>query len=107
MSKAVLGRPQSGEYSEYHETYIRKVPGEDAVDFLQQQLDSTAALLKTMDDSVGDSRYAEGKWTVKEVLGHIIDTERVFAYRALVFGRGDIGPLPGFDQEPWTAHANY
>ena len=107
MSKAVPVRPQSSEYAESYADYISKVPGNDALDFLQQQLDSAVNWFGSITESVGNTRYEPGKWSVKEVLGHIIDSERVFAYRALVFARGDRTPLPGFDQEPWAQHANY
>ena len=107
MSKSASGRPAPSEYAPYHETYISKVSADDILSFLQQQLDSTIALMKSIDDSTGNYRYEAGKWSVKEVLGHIIDTERVFAYRALVFARADSTPLPGFDQDTWATHANY
>jgi hypothetical protein len=107
MSKAVLGRPQSNEYAENHTSYISKVPGDDILSFLQEQLGATMALLDTIADSRGGHRYEAGKWSIKEVLGHIVDSERVFAYRALVFARGDHSPLPGFDQDPWAQHANH
>jgi hypothetical protein len=107
MSRAIAVRPQSNEYADFYADYISKVPGNDALTFLQQQLDSVASWIGSIDETGGDYRYEPGKWTVKEVLGHIIDGERVFAYRALVFSRGDRTALPGFDQEPWAQHANY
>jgi DinB superfamily len=107
MSKAVHVRPQTDEYAEFYSGYISKVPGEDPLAFLEQQLESAVTWLRGVADASGDLRYEPGKWSVKEVIGHIIDTERVFAYRALVFARGDRTPLPGFDQDPWAQHANY
>src|SRR5438132_1237750 len=107
MSKIPIGRPKADEYADIHAGYLSKVPGDDVMNFLQHQLDSALALFTTIDDSKGDFRYEPGKWTIKEVLGHIVDTERVFAYRALVFARGDRTPLPGFDQEPWAQHAGH
>src|SRR5215831_18174717 len=107
MSRAISVRPQSNEYAEFYADYISKVPGADALTFLQQQLDSVASWVGSIDETSGDYRYEPGKWSVKEVLGHIIDSERVFAYRALVFSRGDKTPLPGFDQDTWATHANY
>jgi hypothetical protein len=107
MSKTVVARPQSEEYAEYFSGYIGKVPGADVLVFLQQQLESIARDIRGIDPAKGDFRYENGKWSVKELLGHIIDTERVFSYRALVFARNDSSGLPGFDQDPWARHANY
>jgi len=107
MSKPISGRPETDEYAEYYTGYIGKVAGTNIVAVLQQQLESTMALFARIDETKGDYQYEPGKWTVKEVIGHIIDTERVFAYRALVIGRNDKTSLPGFDQEPWSKHANY
>lgn len=107
MSRAAVARPQADEYAEFHKTYISKVPGDDIVQFLHEQLSSTKALLQTIDESTAERKYAEGKWSVKEVIGHIVDTERVLSYRALVFARGDIGPLPGFDQDTWMRYAGF
>jgi hypothetical protein len=106
MSKAT-SKPDSTEYAPYFDRYIGKVPSGDIIDLLRQQLDSVAALIKGLDETRGNFRYAPGKWTIKELLGHVIDTERVFAYRALVFARNDSSELPGFEQEPWAEHANY
>jgi hypothetical protein len=64
-------------------------------------------LLRGFNEEKGNYRYAPGKWTVKELLGHITDSERVFAYRALVFARNDSAALPGFDQDPWVQYANH
>jgi hypothetical protein len=77
------------------------------VTVLEQQLESTLQLLRGIDERLADFRYEPGKWSVKEVLGHIIDAERVFAYRALVFSRNDSTALPGFDQDKWAEYVNY
>src|SRR5438128_3820752 len=107
MSKTAIGRPAADEYAEYYGNYIGKVPGADVLSFLEQQLQSAIALLKSIDETKADFRYEAGKWSIKELVGHVIDTERVFAYRALVFARNDTVSLPGFDQEVWARHANY
>ena len=107
MSKAVFGRPQPHEYAESHALYFSKVPGDDVLSFLQQQLDSTLVLFRPLDEATGNRRYEPSKWSVKEVLGHIVDSERVFAYRAVTFARGDRSPLPGFDQDVWAQNTNY
>ncbi len=87
--------------------YIAKVSGKDIMAFLQRQLETTVNLLHGIKEEKADYRHAPGKWSLKEVVGHITDTERVFAYRALAFSRNDSTPLPGFDQEPWAEHAKH
>jgi DinB superfamily len=100
-------RPEPNEYAENYANYIAKVEGGNILDTLQTQMEATMALLKTADEAKGDFRYESSKWNVKELVGHIIDTERVFAYRALVFARNDSISLPGFDQESWARNANF
>jgi hypothetical protein len=106
MSTAI-GRPETTEFAEDYAGYISKVPGGDILQFLQQQLVTASDLLRSLPEAKGDFRYEPGKWSIKELFGHIIDSERVFAYRGLVFARNDSTPLPGFDQDPWSQHANY
>jgi hypothetical protein len=107
MTKVITVRPEATEYGEAYAGYISKVPGADVLTFLEQQLDSIGPLIRSIDESKGNFRYEPGKWSTKEVLGHLIDSERVFSYRALVFARNDTHALPGFDQDPWIEHANY
>ena len=107
MLKSAIGRPETTEFADDQTGYISKVPGADIMSFLQEQLDATLALLRPIDEEKGNYRYAPDKWTVKELLGHVIDSERVFAYRALAFSRNDGNELPGFDQDPWAQHANH
>lgn len=91
--------PGADEHAPYYGKYIAQLPpGADVLDLLRSQAVVTARLLAATDESLGNHRYAEGKWTVKEVVGHLCDGERVFAYRALRFGRADTTPLPGFDE---------
>ncbi|WP_028551785.1 DinB family protein [Paenibacillus sp. UNC451MF] len=93
-------RPTSSEYAPYYSTYIRLVPEEgDLSQILKEQLNSTYALLSDLTDEQGNYRYADGKWSVKEVLGHITDNERIMSYRLLRIARGDKTPLPGYDQD--------
>lgn len=93
-------RPAVSEYAPYYNTYIRLVPAEGDLNLLlQEQLKSTCALLSGLSDEQGNYRYAEGKWSVKEVLGHITDNERIMGYRLLRIARGDKTPLPGYDQD--------
>jgi hypothetical protein len=107
MTKVESGRPDTTEYAEYYGRYVGKVEGSDIVGVLEGQLDRTLALLRGIDERTADFRYEPGKWSVKELLGHLMDTERVFAYRALVFLRNDKAALPGFDQDLWAKEANY
>jgi len=87
--------------------YCARVPvGEDIVRLLQRQLETFGSELRGMHSSRRHHRYDWNKWSVAELVGHINDTERVFAYRALRFGRGDTTPLPGFDQDPWVAESH-
>ncbi len=95
-------RPQPGEFAPYHDTYISLVAGNDIVATLDDQRRQTLLLLSGRPESDGDLRYAPGKWTLKEVLGHINDTERIMAYRALRIARGDSTPLPGFEQDDYV-----
>lgn len=95
-------RPQADEYAPYYGKYIDLVPEEDILDLLERQLHETMALFWSIPEAKASSRYAPGKWSIKEVCGHIIDTERIFAYRALRIGRGDATPLPGFEQDGYV-----
>ena len=107
MSTAATARPQASEYASDYEGYISKVPGGDVVGTLSKQRDETIALIKSIPEARGDFRYAEGKWSIKELIGHVIDCERVFAYRALRFGRGDTTPLSGFEQDDFVRGADF
>ena len=101
-STPIISRPQPGEYAPYYERYISLVQGEDILDTLDQQRRDTMLLLSGRDEADGDFRYAPGKWSAKEVLGHVCDTERIFAYRALRFSRADATPLAGFEQDDYV-----
>jgi len=95
-------RPKPGEYAPYYDRYISLIPGNDIVGTLAAQLPKTVALLAARSESDGDLRYAPEKWTVKEALGHVIDTERIMSYRALRFARNDRTPLAGFEQDDYV-----
>ena len=99
--------PEPNEYLAYYDKYVSLVPKANILDTLAQQKDVTLRLLGDIPESRSQFRYAPGKWSVKEVVGHVIDAERVFAYRALRFSRTDKQPLPGFDQEPYIQFGNY
>jgi hypothetical protein len=94
----LFGRPAAGEFAPYYGRYIDKVPGDDMLAALAAQALSTTRLLAATPESKAGHRYAPEKWSVREVVGHVSDAERVFAYRALRFGRGDATELPGFDE---------
>src|ERR1022692_4714861 len=96
-----IARPQSGEYAPYYDRYISLVEGEDILNTLDQQRRQMMLLLSGRDDDDGDFRYAPEKWSAKEVLGHVCDTERVFAYRVLRFSRADATPLEGFEPDDY------
>lgn len=95
----MLAPPHPDEYAPFYAGYVDRVEG-SLFEILEAQPDALAALLDGADP---DHAYAPGKWTVRQVVQHTLDAERVFAYRALRFGRGDATPLPGFDQDPWVA----
>src|SRR5882762_758999 len=84
-----MNRPESSEYADFYANYISKVPGSDVLGVLESQRLQMLQLFTGRSERDGSFRYAPGKWTVKEVLGHITDTERIFTYRALRFARGD------------------
>jgi len=86
----------------YFGTYIDKVPDGDVIAVLESGIGTTRKLLGSVSEERAGYRYAEGKWTLKEVLGHMSDTERIFTYRLLTFARGDAGPLPGYDENSFT-----
>ncbi|GGJ73543.1 DinB family protein [Deinococcus aquiradiocola] len=99
-------RPQPGDHSEFHARYVNLVPETDVLAAMQAQAPVTRAALLAFADRP-DHAYAPGKWTVRQVLGHMTDTERVFGYRALSFARADTSPLPGFEQDDWMATTDF
>src|ERR1044072_249110 len=102
------GRPEDGEFAAYAKEDIDHVVGDDAVAALRDQEQLVLNFFGAFDDqSAAGLTYAAGKWTLKEVLGHLIDDERIFAYRALCVARGDERPLPGFDENEYVAGANF
>lgn len=102
------GRPERGEFADYAADDIAAVPGDDAVIALRQLEPGTRALFESCAELVeGGVIYAPGKWTLKEVLGHLIDDERIFSYRALCVARGEQVALPGFDEKAYVAAADF
>jgi hypothetical protein len=100
------GIPQPGEYNPFYETYIGKSrPFPDPIQKLHEQHDEVLSLFRPLNAEKQSIRYAPGKWSVKEVLGHLIDAERVMTYRAMRIARADQTPLPGFDENTFVAEA--
>ena len=99
---STLSRPKPDEYPGSFKAYIDRVPDGDLLAFLDRQLAEKLALLRPLDPQRAQFRYAEGKWSVAELVGHITDGERIFAYRALRFARGDETPLPGFEENDYV-----
>ncbi len=102
-----IARPEPGEYAPYYDRYISLVAGTDILGTLDAQRRQTMLLLSGRDESDGDYRYAPDKWNAKEVLGHVCDTERIFAYRALRIARGDETPLAGFEQDDYVKNGPF
>jgi hypothetical protein len=97
-------RPAADEYAAAFAGYVHRIADhENILAVLAAQLPSVLTRLGTFDESRGNYRYAAGKWSIKEIVGHLCDTERVFAYRALRFARGDATPLPSFDDQAYVA----
>src|ERR1039458_7931375 len=101
----MLTRPDSTEYAEFYKNYIAKVSEGPVLDFLAKQLGEYRQLLAGASDEIATAAPAPGKWSIKQVLGHLCDAERVQAYRALRFARGDAGELRGFEQDDYVREA--
>jgi hypothetical protein len=111
----MIGRPSPTEAAPYYFTYINQVIGEDPLATIEKQFDEALVFLSTISEQKSQHRYAPEKWSIRQVLNHVSDTERAFAFRALWFSRGFDTPLPGYDQEiaakgggadavSWSAH---
>ena len=106
MTIDFAARPGAGEYGDFHAGYVTAVPAGDIRETLERESAAAAAFYGAIPEERADASSGPGKWTVREVLAHIADGERVFAYRALRFGRGDRTPLPGFDQDLWVPESH-
>ena len=102
MHASLIPRPAADEYAPYYGRYISRVPDGDLCVMLASQLADTLALVRAIPEQRGTHRYADGKWSIKEVIGHVSDTERIMSYRALRFARADQTPLPGFEQNDYV-----
>jgi uncharacterized damage-inducible protein DinB len=101
-----MKRPDPSEFFEYYGHYVDLVPDGDVFVTLAAQMQQTLDVLAGVDPELANYRYAPEKWSVKEVIGHVIDAERVFGYRALHFARRDPAPLPSMEQEDWARASN-
>lgn len=106
-SPQMIPKPQAGEHVPYYSRYVDLVPDGDLLTVLETQHRATQAMLARLTPEQAKHRYAEGKWSVIEVIGHLADCERIFAYRALRFARNDATALPGFDENLYTPAARY
>jgi len=100
----MIPRPQPGDYSDYFDGYVARVPDGDVLQGLADQCERMTATMRAAGEAKGDHAYAEGKWSVKRLLLHIADGERMFCYRAMCVARGDEQELPGFDEKAYAVH---
>ena len=106
-ANTTIARPADDEYAPYYGKYIVQVEGDDVLPHLVSQIERTWQMLSTLDEARAAHRYAPGKWSVKQVVGHMSDVERVFTYRALRMSRADETPLPGFDENAYVDNATF
>jgi len=102
-----MQRPGRDEYNSFYASYIERVPDTDVISEMKDQIEETIAPISRMSDQDALSRYAPEKWSIKEVVGHLSDTERVMSYRALRIARGDQTPLASFDENAFVLHAQF
>ncbi|TJY41362.1 DinB family protein [Cohnella pontilimi] len=100
-------RPAKDEYNAFYEKYVQLVPEGNLIDILANQMEETKALLSNVSDTQADFRYAPDKWSLKEVLGHVTDNERIMGYRLLMIARGSQSPIAGYDQEAFVRAAGF
>lgn len=102
-----MNRPEKNEYAEYYERYISLVSENDIVAVLEKQHNELLEFFEKLDEEKSLYAYAEGKWSIKEVIGHLTDGERIFAYRALRISRADKTPIEGFEQDGYIENSNF
>lgn len=102
-----IARPAADEYGDYYSSYIDSVPDSDLLDELSRQGRALQERFSELGEERARHRYAPGKWSVKEVLGHLVDCERIMSYRALCFARSERQSLPGFEQDDFVAAADF
>ncbi|HQZ94923.1 MAG TPA: DinB family protein [Pyrinomonadaceae bacterium] len=101
-----MNRPETNEFAPYYNTYVSTVEGNNVMPVLESQTAELRSIFSGMPEEKGTFAYAEGKWTLKEALSHLIDGERIFAYRILRISRGDKTPIEGFEQDGYIATSN-
>src|SRR5262245_4523610 len=107
MSDLVVQQPTPSEYAPPFGKYVTRVDEPDVMSLLAGQLAEVRSVLSGVRGEAEHFRYAEGKWSVREVVGHLVDTERIMGYRAVCVARGEAGSLPGFDENAYVAHASF
>jgi len=107
MSQAAATKPAPTEHAPEFSAYVTLVAEGDIIQTLEQQIENSLSLLRTIPSDKGNFRYVPDKWSVKELLGHLIDSERMFTYRALRFARNDQTPLPGYEQDDYVREGNF
>ncbi len=100
-------RPAAHEFPAYYEEYVDQVEADDVMLVLEAQRQEVVNLIGTLHDDTARYRYEDGKWSIKEVFGHLLDAERIFGTRALCIARGDTQPLPGFDENSYVTNAAF
>ncbi len=101
-----MNRPEIHEYDPYYNTYISLIDGQDILPILEAQPEQLRSIFADVGEDRGSHSYGEGKWTIKEALSHLLDGERIFAYRALRISRGDKTPIEGFEQDGYIENSN-
>lgn len=107
MKNFTISPPEADEFDQYYGRYISLVGGEDIISAFKNQIDETQKLLSAVSEDKANFRYAEDKWSIKEVVGHLIDGERIFAYRALRISRNDRTPIEGFEQDGYIENSDF
>jgi hypothetical protein len=106
MFATAARRPDASEHSPYYSRYVALVPDGDILAVLRRDRDEWQSLIAELSEAKGSHRYAEDKWSIRQVIGHVSDTERVFSYRAFRIARGDRTPLASFDQDEYVKTAD-
>lgn len=102
-----MTRPTASDYAPAHAPYVALVPEDDVLSAMEQQSSEMQKVLASLDEARAGHSYAGGKWSIKEVIGHIVDAERIIGYRALAIARGEAQPLPGFDENAYVRNASF
>src|SRR4051812_18459563 len=103
----VIARPGTDEYGSYYGDYVDLVPDGDVLTILATQIETLEGMLRGLSDGQANSTFAAGEWSIKEVAGHLVDAERIFAHRLYAISRADPNPLPGFEQDDYVREANF